>query len=133
MPESTTQKQHGPGRPFEKGHSGNPAGRPKGARHKTTLAVEALLQGQANAIAQTVVQMALAGDAQMLKAILDRVCPVRKDSPMTMDLPDISDATKLPEATARIVAAVSTGVITPNEGQALVSLSRKPPQGVGAI
>jgi hypothetical protein len=34
------------GRPFPKGVSGNPAGRPLGSRHKVTLAVEALLDGQ---------------------------------------------------------------------------------------
>src|ERR1043166_7348172 len=34
------------GRSFEKGRSGNPAGRPKGARNRTTLAAEALSAGQ---------------------------------------------------------------------------------------
>ncbi len=31
---------------FQKGVSGNPAGRPKGARNKSTLAAEALLDGE---------------------------------------------------------------------------------------
>ena len=31
------------GRPFEKGVSGNPTGRPRGSRNATTLALEALL------------------------------------------------------------------------------------------
>jgi Family of unknown function (DUF5681) len=34
------------GRPFEKGVSGNPTGRPRGSRNATTLALEALLDGQ---------------------------------------------------------------------------------------
>ena len=42
---NTGIKQRGPGRPFKPGQSGNPAGKPKGARHRTTLAVEALLNG----------------------------------------------------------------------------------------
>src|SRR5215218_4900464 len=42
------------GRPFR---PGNP-GRPKGARNKTTLAVDALLDGEAEAITRTAVEMA---------------------------------------------------------------------------
>lgn len=34
MADKTPQKQRGKGKPFEKGKSGNPAGRPKGARSK---------------------------------------------------------------------------------------------------
>jgi hypothetical protein len=35
------------GRPFEPGQSGNPSGRPKGARNKATVAIEALLENEA--------------------------------------------------------------------------------------
>jgi hypothetical protein len=41
------QKQRG--RPFEKGRSGNPAGRPRGCRSRSTLAAQLLLQGEAEA------------------------------------------------------------------------------------
>jgi len=46
---------------FKPGQSGNPAGRPHGARHKTTLAVEALLDGEAEGLTRKAVEMALAG------------------------------------------------------------------------
>jgi hypothetical protein len=46
MADNTTPKQRGG---FAPGQSGNPAGRPKGARNKATLAVEALLVGEAEA------------------------------------------------------------------------------------
>ncbi len=44
---------------------GNP-GKPKGARHKTTRAVEELLNGQSEAITQKAVDLALAGDTLSL-------------------------------------------------------------------
>lgn len=43
----------GSGRQFEEGQSGNPAGRPKGARNRTTLAMQALLEGEADALTRT--------------------------------------------------------------------------------
>jgi hypothetical protein len=48
MADNTEKKQHG--RPFAKGESGNPGGRPVGSRNKTTIALENLLDGQAEAI-----------------------------------------------------------------------------------
>jgi len=38
--------------PFQKGQSGNPAGRPPGSRNKKTLVLEALLEGEAEGIAR---------------------------------------------------------------------------------
>ena len=42
--------------------SGNP-GKPKGARHKVTRAVEELLEGQSEQITQAAIDKALEGDA----------------------------------------------------------------------
>jgi Family of unknown function (DUF5681) len=42
------QKQRG--HPFEKGRSGDPAGRPRGCRNRSTLAAQLLLQGEAEAL-----------------------------------------------------------------------------------
>jgi Family of unknown function (DUF5681) len=47
------------GRPFQPGQSGNPSGRPKGARNKATLAVEALLENEAEALTRKVIDLAL--------------------------------------------------------------------------
>jgi hypothetical protein len=46
------------GKPFQPGN----AGRPKGTRNKTTLALEALLDGEAEALTRKAIEMALTGD-----------------------------------------------------------------------
>lgn len=75
VPDKTVTKQRG--RPFEKGQSGNRDGRPQGSRNKATLAVEALLEGEAEALTRKAIERALEGDIQALRLCLERVCPVR--------------------------------------------------------
>src|ERR1043166_2707029 len=62
---------------------GNSIGANKaGSRHRTTRAVEALLEGQAEALTQKAVALALAGDGPALRLCLDRIAPPRKDAPV---------------------------------------------------
>jgi hypothetical protein len=49
------------GRPFEPGQCGNPSGRPKGARNKATVAIEALLENEAEALTRKLIESALSG------------------------------------------------------------------------
>jgi len=57
MPEKTASNQGC----FKPGQSGNPSGRPKGARHATTLAIEVLLEGEGEAITRKAIEAAKAG------------------------------------------------------------------------
>jgi hypothetical protein len=100
---------------FEKGVSGNPAGRPAGSRNGATLACESLLEGQAEALTQKAVELALAGDTVALKLCLDRIYPARKDRPVTFPLPPISSPRDAAEIAAAIAQAVAAGHITPSE------------------
>ena len=50
--------------PFKPGKSGNPQGRPKGARNKTTVATEQLLDCEAEAITKKAIELAKSGDWQ---------------------------------------------------------------------
>lgn len=72
---NTGRKQGGQFRP---GQSGNPAGKPKGARHRATEMVEALLSGEAGEIARAVVEKAKEGDMTAARIVLDRIAPPRK-------------------------------------------------------
>jgi hypothetical protein len=61
------QKQRG--RPFEKGRSGNPAGRPRECRNKSTLAAQLLLQGEAEALTRKAVELALSRRSDSVAAL----------------------------------------------------------------
>ncbi|MET4801218.1 DUF5681 domain-containing protein [Bradyrhizobium sp. LB11.1] len=111
--DKTVEKQRG--RPFQKGQSGNPSGRPKGARNATTLALEVLLDGQATALTQKAIDLALTGDMGALRLCLDRIMPPRKDRPVTFTLPDIKSAQDAAAVVSAILAAVASGELTPSD------------------
>ena len=54
-------REQGPQR-FKPGQSGNPNGRPQGSRNRATLAIDALLEGEAVAITRKAIELALGGD-----------------------------------------------------------------------
>jgi len=117
MSENTAQKQKSR---FQKGQSGNPSGRPKGALNKTTRAVQALLDGEAESLTRKAVELALDGDITALKLCLDRVSPCPKDRTVSFSMPeDISRAESLPQITSHILKSVACGELTPSEGERL--------------
>jgi hypothetical protein len=105
----------GEGKPFVQGQSGNPAGRPKGSRNRAAVALEKILDGDAESILRKAVEMAQEGDPTALRLCLDRILPPRKDRPISFDLPEIVTTDDLPKATGAIVAAVAAGELTPAE------------------
>ena len=100
---------------------GNP-GKPKGARHKTTLEVEALLEGEAEALTRAAIDKALEGDVTALRLCMDRIAPARKDSPVTFDLPEMSSARDAATTAQSVLVAVAGGEVTPSEGAAVMGL-----------
>lgn len=110
------------GIPFKKGTSGNPKGRPQGSRNKASLAIEALLDGQGEALTQKAIDLALDGDSAALRLCLERLCPPRKSRPINISLPDTKTADGVSEAQATVVKAVAEGDLTPDEGTALCGI-----------
>ena len=107
---------------FKSGQSGNPSGRPKGALNKATLATQALLDGEAEALTRKVVELAKDGNPVALRLCLERLLPPRKDRPINFTLPKIEGAEDLPKALGAILEAVAEGEITPGEGQTLTAM-----------
>ena len=107
---------------FKTGQSGNPGGRPKGSLNKATLASQALLDGEAEALTRKVVELAKNGHPVALRLCLERLLPPRKDRPISFTLPETKSAADLPKALLAILEAVAQGEITPGEGQALTAM-----------
>ncbi|MFN8829347.1 MAG: DUF5681 domain-containing protein [Labrys sp. (in: a-proteobacteria)] len=101
--------------PFKRGQSGNPAGKAKGTRNRTTLAVEALLEGEAEALGRKAIDLALAGDTVALRLCLERIAPVRKGRAIALDLGPVKTAQDLADAQATIISAMGAGELTTDE------------------
>jgi hypothetical protein len=100
---------------FRPGQSGNPAGKPKGARNATTIALESLLDGQAEALTQKAVELAMSGDITALRICIDRILPPRKDRPVRFTLPPIASAKDAASTMSSVLSAVAAGELTPAE------------------
>jgi hypothetical protein len=103
------------GRPFAKGRSGHPAGRPAGARNKKTLAAAVLLDGEAEALTRRAVEMALAGDTTAMRLCIERILPPCRERSVKFALPPIESAADIAPAMKAVTAALAAGVITPGE------------------
>ena len=91
-------------------------------RNRTTLAIEALLDGEAEALTRKAIERALAGDPQALRLCLDRIAPPRRDRPTPFALPALAEAADARDAFAAVVRAVAEGELTPIEAATLAGL-----------
>jgi len=125
----TTRKPSSKAKPgFQPGQSGNPNGRPKGSKNKSTLALQKLLDGEGEVILRKAIELAKAGNRHALKLCLERLLPPRKDLPVELALPNIEGPQDLIKALSAVLAAVSGGELTPGEalplGQLLEAMRR---------
>ena len=115
--ESTAPKQRG--RPFPKGQSGNPKGRPTGTRNAGTVIAEQLLDGEAEEIIRKVIKKAKEGDVTCLRLCVDRLVPPRRDRPIQFTIPALNSTDDASKAMAAITAAAASGELTPSEAAEL--------------
>lgn len=120
MAENSERKQRGKGRPFKPGESGNPTGKPPGAKNKATRLAQSLLDGEEEALVRKVIELAKGGDLQALKVCLDRLIPPMKaqsaliqvEIPKTDNLIDTADA---------LLRAAAGGELSPDIASQLIS------------
>jgi hypothetical protein len=107
---------------FQSGQSGNPAGRPKGARGKATIMAEGMFDGEAQEVIRAAIDLAKSGDVAAIRVCLDRIAPRKRDRPVDFEMPPLHTAADAAAALAAITAAVSEGDLTPSEAADLFKL-----------
>ncbi len=55
------------------------------------------------------------GDMQALRLCMERLCPPRKDRPISFALPSIASVSDIVGAQGALIAAVASGEVTPSE------------------
>jgi hypothetical protein len=111
-------KRRSQGRPFQ---PGNP-GKPKGTRNKRTLLAEKLMGDDLEAVTRSVINAARNGDMTAARIVMDRLVPVRKGRPVRFDVPDAMDAAGVAEAFKRLMEAIGSGEITPEEASTIAGV-----------
>jgi hypothetical protein len=105
---------------FLPGQSGNPAGRPRGARNKKTLALEALLDCESEALMAKMIGMAKVGDDLAMRLCMERMLAPQRERPVPLRLPRIDSDADARDASAEVIEALGEGEITPKEAEHLM-------------
>ena len=113
-----TDKRKPPAARWQKGQSGNPAGRKRGSinvatRLRRMIDVEALIA--------TLHETALKGNTRAAELLLDRALPSLRPVAEAIELPGLKDAATLTAKAERIVELAANGSVSPDIATALLS------------
>ena len=104
---------------FQKGKSGNPAGRPKGCPDKRQRITRALGE-HAEDVIQVVVTAARNGDVQAARLVLERVSPPIKSAEEPVSIPEMATGSLVDRAEG-IITATADGRLTPGQATTLLT------------
>src|SRR6202045_2092895 len=105
MAEKSAKNQRG--RPFQKGQSGNPSGKPPGTRARGTVLAEKLIEDQHDDIMKAVIERAKDGAPTAVRLCIERLTPVRKGRTVVFDLPASETAADVANALGAIAGAMA--------------------------
>lgn len=120
-PTEPKQRKAGTGR-FEKGTSGNPTGRPHGSRNRSTVLMQALLDGESESLTRKAIERGLDGDPYALRICMARLLAPLRDRPIELSLAPIENIQQIPAAMSTVLEAVGKGIITPSEGEKVTQM-----------
>lgn len=104
---------------FKPNQSGNPDGRPKGTGYRQQL-FKILVEPHKEALLNTGINLALAGNEAMLRLLLERLLPAKpKEEPSTLLLPK----TGLTKQIQSIINSLNNADITPTDALKLMNMT----------
>jgi uncharacterized protein DUF5681 len=112
--------------PFAPGQSGNPGGRPPGARNKATIAREALLGEGGEVVARKLRELAERGHVFAVHALLDRAVLARRMR--RGQVPRTETAAGTGAAAALVLVGLAKGSLTSTTAAQLLGLGAGPLQ-----
>ncbi|MEA3299137.1 MAG: DUF5681 domain-containing protein [Pseudomonadota bacterium] len=104
---------------FKPGQSGNPKGKPVGAKSRYTEMREALAD-DLPALVERTKAAALEGDMTAMRLLLERTLPPVKAGAAAILLPELEDAATLTDKARAVVSAIGRGDIPPDIGANLM-------------
>jgi hypothetical protein len=100
-------------------------GRPRGSRNKTSTRMQDLLNQYAEPVLKKAIGEALKGDRHIIRPLLDRILPVRRDVPIHLGTLPTRTAEDLSKASESVVQKVTSGKLTVSEAGAFLELLEK--------
>lgn len=117
--DKTGRKQDGT---FAPGSSGNPAGRPRGARSVTTRMLAELVDGEGELIVRKLIDLAKEGDPVALRLAVERLLPRVTDRRVEIDLARVEGAKGVAGAIASVIEFAASGELSLEEARAFLAL-----------
>jgi hypothetical protein len=126
--------EHGePNMRFQSGQSGNPTGRPRGARNKRTILAEKLLEDRVGEVTTAAIDLAKAGDPIAVRVCMDRVVPRLRHGPLDFALPELVTLADVPAAYNAIGQRLACGELDPEQAALLMKIVREFQTSLAAV
>jgi hypothetical protein len=110
---------------WQKGQSANPAGKPKGAIHKTTKARQALVEHLPEVL-DAVISAAKGGDMGAARLVTELCLPKWRPTAEPVELPGLTEADSLADKGQVVIAEMAAGTIGPDvAAQMLAALGQQ--------
>jgi hypothetical protein len=86
------------------------------------MAVQALLEGEAEALTRKCIDLARGGDTTALRLCMERLAPALKSRAVQLPLPAVETAGDVLKAQAATIHAMAAGKITPDEAATIAGV-----------